>query len=180
MLMKSHSALCFPSLPRQESRQLQRVETRQLQLIEEAKVFRTSLIHLLCFQFPDATQFFPPQTTTAPPHAASAVNPSDEVGQMEPINLSEEDIFDLQTPFEHQPEVRTDIPESSNARKRKQPAGRTIQADAPSDAADKPNDISEIPAPQSPAKRQRHYNVVSNDSDDADSTNPTSSRSLAF
>ncbi|KAK8560286.1 hypothetical protein V6N12_013085 [Hibiscus sabdariffa] len=43
-------------------------------------------------------RFFPPQSTTAPPLAASAVNPSDEVGQTEPIHLSGEDIFDWQSP----------------------------------------------------------------------------------
>ncbi|KAK9018899.1 hypothetical protein V6N11_033944 [Hibiscus sabdariffa] len=104
---------------------------------------------------------------------------------MEPINLSGEDIFDWQTPIIAPATITSpgradDVAESSHARKRKIPAGRTIQVDTPSDAADKFEDAAEHPAPQSPAKRQRRYHVVNSDSDDDGSADPASSKSLAF
>ncbi|KAK8640308.1 hypothetical protein V6N13_008065 [Hibiscus sabdariffa] len=73
-----------------------------------------------------------------------------------------------------------DIAESSHARKRKMLAGRTIQADTPLDAADKSADAAELPAPQSPAKRQRRYHVISSDNDYDGSADPASSKSLEF
>ncbi|KAK8593689.1 hypothetical protein V6N12_045764 [Hibiscus sabdariffa] len=166
--------------------QIQGIEARQLTLIEETKVLQNSLINFLCFQFPHTANFFPTKSTPAPPLAASSVvDPLAEDGQMEPINLSEEDIFDWQTPIitpaTITPPARADdIVESSYARKRKMPAGRRIQADTPSDAADKFDNATELPAPQSPAKRRRRYHVVSSDSDDDGSADPASSKSLAF
>ncbi|KAK8519607.1 hypothetical protein V6N12_025640 [Hibiscus sabdariffa] len=166
--------------------QLQRVETRQLQLIEETKVFQNSLISFLCFQFPHAANFFRTQPTTAPPlAAASTADPSVEDGQTEPINLSEEDIFDWQTPIIALATITAlaradDVVESSHARKRKMPAGRTIQTDTPSDAADKSKEATECPSPQSPAKRRRRYHIVSSYSDDDGNADPASSKSLAF
>ncbi|KAK8586188.1 hypothetical protein V6N13_130710 [Hibiscus sabdariffa] len=129
-----------------------------MQLIEETKVFKNSLISFLFFQFPHAANFFRTQPTTAPPLVAtSAADPSAKDGQMEPINLSRKDIFDWQTPIIApatitSPARANDVAESSHARKWKKPAGRTIQADTPSDAADKSEEATERPAPQSPAK----------------------------
>ncbi|KAK8512074.1 hypothetical protein V6N12_018555 [Hibiscus sabdariffa] len=166
--------------------QIQRIEARQLTLIEETKVFQNSLINFLCFQFLHASNFFPTQPTTAPPPAvASAADPSAEDGQTEPMNLSGEDMFDWQTPITAPatitpPAQADDVAESSHARKRKMPAGRTIQADTPSDDADKSTYAAELPTPQSPDKRRRRYHVISNDSDDDGNADPTSSKSLAF
>ncbi|KAK8556692.1 hypothetical protein V6N12_003087 [Hibiscus sabdariffa] len=104
-------------------------------MIEETKVFHNSLIRFLCFQFPDAARFFSTPPNTAPPLANSVVNPSEEAGQTEPVNLSKEDIFDWQTlviPPTTTPPAHTDnATDPSPARKRKKPAGRTIQADTP-------------------------------------------------
>ncbi|KAK8696829.1 hypothetical protein V6N13_001953 [Hibiscus sabdariffa] len=166
--------------------QIQRIEAQQLTFIEETKVFQNSIISFLCFQFPHAANFFRTQPTTAPPPvAAFAADPSAEGGQTEPINLSEEDIFNWQTPIIAPatitlPTRADDVAESSHARKRKMTAGRTIQADTPSDAVDKSEEAAEHPAPQSPSKRRIRYHVVSSDSDDDGSTDPASSKSLAF
>ncbi|KAK8976067.1 hypothetical protein V6N11_000335 [Hibiscus sabdariffa] len=166
--------------------QIHRIEARQLTLLEETKVFQNSLINFICFQFPHAANFFPTQPTIAPPPAAaSAADPSAEDGQTEPINLSGEDIFDWQIPIiapaTITPPARAyDVTKSSHERKRKMPAGRTIQADTPSDVADKSDNAAELPAPQSPAKRRRRYHVISSESDDDGSADPASSKSLAF
>ncbi|KAK8999760.1 hypothetical protein V6N11_065257 [Hibiscus sabdariffa] len=164
--------------------QLQRVEARQLQMIEETKVFHNSLIQFLCFQFPDAARFFSTPPNTAPPPATSAVNPSEEAGQTEPVNLSEEDIFDWQTPVippTTTPTAHTDnAADPSPARKRKKPAGRTIQADTPSDAADDSGATADFHVPPSNIKRRRHLHVISSDSEDDGITEPASSKSLAF
>ncbi|KAK8685758.1 hypothetical protein V6N13_124793 [Hibiscus sabdariffa] len=58
------------------------------------------------------------------------------------------------------------------------PAGRIIQADTPSDAADKSEEATERPAPQSPAKRRRCYHIVSSDNGDDGSADPASFKSM--
>ncbi|KAK8548132.1 hypothetical protein V6N12_061051 [Hibiscus sabdariffa] len=50
--------------------QLQRLEARQHQQMEETKVFRTSLINFLCFQFPSAAAFFSTPPTVEQPTTA--------------------------------------------------------------------------------------------------------------
>ncbi|KAK8662710.1 hypothetical protein V6N13_024601 [Hibiscus sabdariffa] len=52
--------------------QLQQIEARQLQFIEETKVFQTSFINFLCFQFPNDVAFFTAHTTTTQPTNFSA------------------------------------------------------------------------------------------------------------
>ncbi|KAK8536071.1 hypothetical protein V6N12_012733 [Hibiscus sabdariffa] len=164
--------------------QLQRVEAWQLQMIEETKVFHNSLIQFLCFQFPDAACFFSTPPNTAPPPANSTINPSEEAGQTKPVNLSEEDIFDWQTPVippTTTPPAHTDnTADPSPARKRKKPAGRTIQADTSSDAADDYGATADFHVPPSNIKRQRHLHVISSNSEDDGNTEPSSSKSLAF
>ncbi|KAK8716137.1 hypothetical protein V6N13_043455 [Hibiscus sabdariffa] len=131
--------------------QIQRIEARKLTLLEEKKVFQNTLINFLCFQFPHAANFFPTQPTTAPlPAVASAADPSVEDGQTEPINLSKEDIFDWKTPIITPATITSPIEQMT------------------------------LSTPQSPAKRQRRYHVVSGDSDDDGSADPPSSKSLAF
>ncbi|KAK8583882.1 hypothetical protein V6N13_109271 [Hibiscus sabdariffa] len=153
-------------------------------MIEETKVFRNSLIQFICFQFPDAARFFSTSPNTAPPPANSAVNPSEEAGQTEPVNLSEEDIFDWKTlvipPTTTPPAHADNAADPSPARKRKMPAGRTIQADTLSDAADNSGATANFHVHPSAIKRQRHLHVISSDSDDEGSTEPASSKSLAF
>ncbi|KAK8624427.1 hypothetical protein V6N13_065772 [Hibiscus sabdariffa] len=63
--------------------QLQRIEARQLQHMEETKVFRTSLINFLCFQFPSAAAFF----STPPPTEQPALPPPNRSHQL--IHLKE-------------------------------------------------------------------------------------------
>ncbi|KAK8533929.1 hypothetical protein V6N12_047331 [Hibiscus sabdariffa] len=162
--------------------QLQRIEARQLQHIEEAKVFRNSLVQFVCFQFPSAAAFFFNTPTTAQPAPAPAqqtqpADPSEGAGSTEQLHLSEEDIFDWHTPMEHQSQLKTaDVPGSSKAnddapasaepptatedtlrRRGKAPAKWIIQSDC-SSSPDQPE--------QQPAKRQRRYHVVTTDSDD--------------
>ncbi|KAK8716458.1 hypothetical protein V6N13_043765 [Hibiscus sabdariffa] len=125
--------------------QLQRIEARQLQQMEETKVFRTSLINFLCFQFPSAATFFSTPPTTEQPAPATAqptspADPSEGAGNteqlnlsdedifdwhtpMEQLNLSDEDIFDWHTPMEHQSQLKqADIPGSSKAEDAPAPA----------------------------------------------------------
>ncbi|KAK9018436.1 hypothetical protein V6N11_001412 [Hibiscus sabdariffa] len=134
--------------------QLQRMEARQLQFIEETKVFQNSLTQFLFSQFPNAATFF---STAPPPPAASATKLSAEAGQTEQLHFSSnvgEDIFDWKTPHEHLPEIPTDIPESSRARKRKTPAARVVTEDLPTTSSTA--EAEETPANQT-AKRRRRY-----------------------
>ncbi|KAK8619604.1 hypothetical protein V6N13_135886 [Hibiscus sabdariffa] len=116
--------------------QLQRIEARQLQFMEETKVFQTSLINFLCFQFQNVTAYFTAQPTTTHPANLSAAtqpmpptDPSEGAGNTEEVHFSadvENDIFDWHTPMEHhaQPDA-ADIPESSTTQKHKAPAPTT-------------------------------------------------------
>ncbi|KAL4385534.1 hypothetical protein GQ457_15G016780 [Hibiscus cannabinus] len=91
--------------------QLQRIEARELQFMEETKVFQTSLINFLCFQFLDAATFFPAQPTMMHPvklstatHPKTTAKPSDEAGNTDRVHFSsdnENDAFDWHTPLEH-------------------------------------------------------------------------------
>ncbi|KAK8666055.1 hypothetical protein V6N13_006207 [Hibiscus sabdariffa] len=116
--------------------QLQRIEARQLQFMEETKVFQTSIINFLCFQFQNAAAFFTAQpTTTHPTNHSTATQPMppadpfEGAGNTEEVHFSvdaENDIFDWHTPMEHhaQPDA-ADVPESSTAQKHKAPAPTT-------------------------------------------------------
>ncbi|KAK8656824.1 hypothetical protein V6N13_098759 [Hibiscus sabdariffa] len=168
--------------------QLQQVEGQHLQLIEETKVSQTSLNNFLCFQFPNVANFFPTQPTTAPPPAAaSTADPSVEADQMEPINLSMEDVFNWQTPHEHLLEVLADIPESYRARKCKAPVAKIIKEDTPTDTTVDLEATSDPPTQLTPTRRQR-LNIIINDSSDDEnddgnnngSADLASSRSVAF
>ncbi|KAK9018938.1 hypothetical protein V6N11_033983 [Hibiscus sabdariffa] len=165
--------------------QLQRIEARQLQQMEETKVFRTSLINFLCFQFPSAAAFFstPPTAEQLAPATAqptTSADPSEGVGNTEQLNLSEEDIFDWHTPMEHQSQLKqADIPGSSKAedarapaeppaaqehtprRRGKTPAKRIVLSDR-SSSLEQPE--------QQPAKPQRRYHAITTDSDDESSS----------
>ncbi|KAK8655958.1 hypothetical protein V6N13_108520 [Hibiscus sabdariffa] len=164
--------------------QLQRIEARQLQHMEETKVFRTSLINFLCFQFPSAAAFFstPPPTEQPAPATAQPTTPADPsegAGNTEQLNLSEEDIFDWHTPMEHQSQLKqADIPSSFKAEDAPAPAEPpAVQEHTPrrrgktsakrivlSDRSSNP----EQPG-QQPAKRQRRYHAITTDSDDESS-----------
>ncbi|KAK9011956.1 hypothetical protein V6N11_040027 [Hibiscus sabdariffa] len=153
--------------------------------MEETKVFQTSFINFLCFQFPNVVAFFTAQPTTTQPMPPA--DPSAQAGNTEEVHFfanAENDIFDWHTPMEHhaQPEA-ADIPESSITQKRKKPApaegeatpvttattitttrrigktpaGRIIISDR-SSSPEKPE--------QPPAKRQMRYHVITTDSDD--------------
>ncbi|KAK8709109.1 hypothetical protein V6N13_060139 [Hibiscus sabdariffa] len=167
--------------------QLQRIEARKLQHIEEAKVFRNSLVQFLCFQFPSAAAFFSNTPTTAQPAPAPAqqtqpADPSEGAGNTEQLHLSEEDIFDWNTPMEHQSQLKqADIPGSFKAddapapteppaaqehtprRRGKTPAKRIVLSDR-SSSPEQPE--------QQPAKRQRRYHTITTDSDDESSSDP--------
>ncbi|KAK8593423.1 hypothetical protein V6N12_045505 [Hibiscus sabdariffa] len=164
--------------------QLQRIEARQLQHIEEAKVFRNSLVQFLCFQFPSAPAFFSNTPTTARPGPAPAqqtppADPSEGAGNTEQLHLSEEDIFDWHTPMEHQSQLKQaniqgsfmadDAPapaeppaaqEHTPRRRGKTPTKRIVLSDRSSSP--------ELPE-QQPAKRQRRYHTITTDSDDESS-----------
>ncbi|KAK8636267.1 hypothetical protein V6N13_004971 [Hibiscus sabdariffa] len=152
--------------------------------MEEIKVFQTSLINFLCFQFPSAAAFFSTPPTTEQPAPATAqltppADPSEGAGNTEQLNLSEEDIFDWHTPMEHQSQLKqADIPGSSTAddahapaeppaaqentprRRGKTPAKRIVCSDR-SSSPEQPE--------QQPAKRQRRYHAITTDSDDESS-----------
>ncbi|KAK8984700.1 hypothetical protein V6N11_020016 [Hibiscus sabdariffa] len=106
---RSEEAVPFHIL--QLRRQLQQIEARQLQFMEETKVFQTSLINFLCFQFPNDVAFFTAHPTTTQPANFSAATqpkstpkPSKGAGNTEKVNFSsddENDIFDWHTPMEH-------------------------------------------------------------------------------
>ncbi|KAK8621666.1 hypothetical protein V6N13_081099 [Hibiscus sabdariffa] len=104
--------------------------------------------------------------------------------KLPPVNLSEEYIFDCQTPIilpTTTPPAHTDnTADPSPARKRKKPAWRTTQADTPSDAADDSSATADFHVPPSNIKRQRHLHVISSASEDDGNTEPASSKSLAF
>ncbi|KAK8636486.1 hypothetical protein V6N13_124232 [Hibiscus sabdariffa] len=84
--------------------QLQQIEARQLQFMEETKVFQTSFINFLCFQFPNVDAFFIAHPTTTQPanfstatQSKSTPKQSEGAGNTEKVNLSsddENDIFD--------------------------------------------------------------------------------------
>ncbi|KAK9044750.1 hypothetical protein V6N11_058642 [Hibiscus sabdariffa] len=150
--------------------QLQRIEARQLQHMEETKVFRTSLINFLCFQFPFATAFFstPPPTEQPAPATAQPTTPADPsegAGNTEQLHLSEEDIFDWHTPMEHQSQLKqADIPGSFKADDAPTPTEPpTAQEHTPRRRGKTPtkwivlSDRSSSPEQpeQQPAKRQR-------------------------
>ncbi|KAK8560008.1 hypothetical protein V6N12_012816 [Hibiscus sabdariffa] len=112
-------------------------DSRQLQFMEETKVFHTSFINFLCFQFPNVAAFFTAHpTTTQPTNFSTATQPkstskqSEGAGNTEKVNLSsddENDIFDRHTSMEHHGSIcptprMAYIPESSTAQKRKEPA----------------------------------------------------------
>ncbi|KAK8652309.1 hypothetical protein V6N13_061330 [Hibiscus sabdariffa] len=152
--------------------------------MEETKVFRTSLINFLCFQFPSAAAFFstPPPTKQPAPATAQPTTPADPsegAGNTEQLHLSEEDIFDWHTPMEHQSQLKqADIPGSFKAddapapaeppaaqehtprRRGKMPAKRIVLCDR-SSSPEQPE--------QQPAKRQRRYHAMTTDSDDESS-----------
>ncbi|KAK8554325.1 hypothetical protein V6N12_031289 [Hibiscus sabdariffa] len=121
------------------------MEARQLQFIEETKVFQKSLINFLCFQFPLAATFFKPPSPPAANNSAAHLNGEDEGTKEVHYSFNTEpDAFDWQTSFEAKPPSppaaphtfppptpHEDVAESSQARKRKTPAGRRIQADIP-------------------------------------------------
>ncbi|KAK9028188.1 hypothetical protein V6N11_067999 [Hibiscus sabdariffa] len=152
--------------------------------MEETKVFRTSLINFLCFQFPSAAAFFstPPPTEQPAPATAQPTTPADPsegAGNTEQLNLSEEDIFDWHTPMEHQSQLKqADIPSSFKAEDAPAPAEPpAVQEHTPrrrgktsakrivlSDRSSNP----EQPG-QQPAKRQRRYHAITTDSDDESS-----------
>ncbi|KAK8715302.1 hypothetical protein V6N13_042639 [Hibiscus sabdariffa] len=89
--------------------------------MEETKVFRTSLINFLCFQFPSVAAFFSTPPTVEQPAPATAqptppTDPSEGADNTEQLNLSAEDIFDWHTPMEHQSQLKeADILGSSKA-----------------------------------------------------------------
>ncbi|KAK8657031.1 hypothetical protein V6N13_098965 [Hibiscus sabdariffa] len=149
--------------------------------MKETKVFRTSLINFLCFQFPSAAAFFSTPPTAEQPAPATAqptppADPSEGAGNTEQLNLSVEDIFDWHTPMENQSQLKeADILGSSKAnedapapaakentprRRGKTPAKRIVLSDR-SSSPEQPE--------QQPAKRQRRYHAITTDSDDESS-----------
>ncbi|KAK8708621.1 hypothetical protein V6N13_059659 [Hibiscus sabdariffa] len=165
--------------------QLQRIEARQLQQMEETKVFQTSLINFLCFQFPSAVAFFSTPPTAEQPAPATAqltppADPSEGASNTEQLNLSTEDIFDWHTPMEHQSQLKeADILGSSKANedapapteplaaKENTPRhiGKTLaKRIVLSDRSSSPEQPE-----QQPDKRQRRYHAISTDSDDESS-----------
>ncbi|KAK8981918.1 hypothetical protein V6N11_072907 [Hibiscus sabdariffa] len=132
--------------------------------MEETKVFRTSLINFLCFQFPSAAAFFSNPPTTEQPAPATAqptppADPSEGAGNTEQLNLSAEDIFDWHTPMEHQSQLKqADIPGSSKAE------DATAPVEPPAAQENTPRCRG-----KTPAKRQRRYHAITTDNDDESS-----------
>ncbi|KAK8670906.1 hypothetical protein V6N13_037519 [Hibiscus sabdariffa] len=117
------------------------------------------MLNFLCFQFPAAADFFPPNHLLLPP-----TPPSISMARTKEWRRSTTPQMPSRT------HSTADIAESSQARKRKMSAGRRIQADTPSNAADESGDVAALPAPPSPAKRGRNYPVISYNNDDDDSS----------
>ncbi|KAK8666165.1 hypothetical protein V6N13_006317 [Hibiscus sabdariffa] len=153
--------------------------------MEEIKVFRTSLINFLCFQFPSAAAFFSIPPTAEQPAPATAqltppADPSEGAGNTEQLNLSAEDIFDWHTPMEHQSQLKeADILGSSKANE-----DAPTPAEPPAAKENTPRCRGKTPAKQivlsdcssspeqpkqQPAKRQRRYHAITTDSDDESS-----------
>ncbi|KAK8655873.1 hypothetical protein V6N13_108438 [Hibiscus sabdariffa] len=139
----AHSTEAPPLYILQLRNQLHRIESRQREYIMESKVFQTTLLQFLYDHFAAAT--FPPAPTALPAsHAAtnSTATPFAGAGETEEVHYSsiaEPDAFDWNTPYETQPPSPpapappTDIAESSEARKRKEPVAGVIREDTPLD-----------------------------------------------
>ncbi|KAK8669426.1 hypothetical protein V6N13_106857 [Hibiscus sabdariffa] len=173
--------------------QLQRMEARELQFMEDTKVLQNSLVNFLTFQFPNDVVFFSIHPDAPSPSIdASTVEPSAEAGQTEPLHFPSNvanDAFDWNTPLGHppsppaqmqEPPSTTDIPKSSNMRKRKALAGRVLTEDPQLSPA-----ATTVPEEQtSPTrpKRQRRYHIIISDNDVESSSPPDrpSSQSQAF
>ncbi|KAK9045979.1 hypothetical protein V6N11_051882 [Hibiscus sabdariffa] len=153
--------------------QLQRIEARQLQFLEETKVFQQTLINFLCFQFPFAGTFFtaqPEATQQANFSAATqpqpSANPSAKAGATEEAQIPESS--SSRQPQRPAPaDVPTlqpapTMPDTSNQRMGKAPAGRTISKTNLSS----PEEEEQL---HKPAKRQRRYHIITADSDDDNS-----------
>ncbi|KAK8694589.1 hypothetical protein V6N13_072137 [Hibiscus sabdariffa] len=167
--------------------------------MEETKVFHTSLINFLCFQFSNIAAFFAAQPTTthqanfsAATQPKSTIKPSEGAGNTEKVNLSSDDeneIFDWHTPMEHHRQIcptprAADILDSSTAEKFKEPAPAEGEALPVATSrrsrktragrimlSDRSSSLDkEEQAPPRPAKRQRRYHVITIDSDDDSST----------
>ncbi|KAK9045495.1 hypothetical protein V6N11_051405 [Hibiscus sabdariffa] len=117
--------------------QLQRIEAMRLQFKEETKVFQTSFINFLYFQFSNAAAFFTAQPTTIQPtNFSTSTQPKSKpkhsvgAGNTEKVHFSsddENDIFNWHTPMEHHGQICAtprvaDFPESSTTQKRKEHA----------------------------------------------------------
>ncbi|KAK8565002.1 hypothetical protein V6N12_058578 [Hibiscus sabdariffa] len=135
--------------------------------MEETKVFRTSLINFLCFQFPSAAAFFSTPPTTEQPAPATAqptppADPFEGACNTEQLNLSDKDIFDWHTPMEHQSQLKqADILGSPKAKDAPAPAEPLLHKKIPQDAEGKrlPNGSSSATVP--PAQNSQSNNLPS-------------------
>ncbi|KAK9018852.1 hypothetical protein V6N11_033898 [Hibiscus sabdariffa] len=164
------------------------MEAQHIQFIEETKVFQTTLLNFLHAQFLIATEFFPAQPIATPTAINSAADPSVRAGKIEDVHYSSNaasDAFDWNTPFEHPPSPPfqtsappslANIPESSNARKRKAPTAQILTDDHSPEPTDEPNPTKQT----SPTKRQRRYHIITSDTQDEGSNDKPSSLSLVF
>ncbi|KAK8635198.1 hypothetical protein V6N13_023075 [Hibiscus sabdariffa] len=136
--------------------QLQGIEARQLQFMEETKVFQTSFINFLCFQFPNAAAFFTAHpTTTQPTNFSTATQPNRNGRHLESSTAQKRK---EPVPAEGKVAPVTTTATIATARRRgKTPAGRIMISDRSSNPEK---------AEQPPAKRQRRYHVITTDSDD--------------
>ncbi|KAK8659895.1 hypothetical protein V6N13_030085 [Hibiscus sabdariffa] len=156
--------------------QLQRMKAQQLQFIEETKVFQTSSINFLCFQFPYVVTFFQPHPTTISSfNVFVAAHPStgaDKTEEVHYLSNAASDAFDWSTPFEHPPSSPAqtyappplaDILESSHARKRKASRGRILNEEQPPKLVTGNPDERIFPIQ---LKRRMRYHIITTESDE--------------